>query len=308
MRVVLAIGFFGVLGVFIASQLTPVRAERVSDSYDFHLNEGLKSEALKNWPDAVAAYMRAIEKDPRAALPRERIVSIFKSLKSKRESTQAIELLINVEIKNELVLAGVFQPVEADQSSLTVMSYVFWGSAFIVLLIVAISLGMMFRKKQAEFDAEKEKLYERTTGGHRRSTVQPKADRPDVPRLKKDVKVTDQTKSEMTDLISNVKTLTGTQARPDWTEAPAVQQEQIKALESSEVLQALAQTMLSEVTTENAPEGKFSKLSLDASLVFDETDTPPDLEQVKQENPKDPSVEEYLARLAQKEASKGKKS
>ncbi|MBN8556043.1 MAG: hypothetical protein J0L93_11410, partial [Deltaproteobacteria bacterium] len=83
--------------------------------------------------------------------------------------------------------------------------------------------------------------------------------------IKRDVKITEKMRGEIDDIFKSVKSLNNDQ--PVTNETGSVN---IEALKDSGVIQAFAGSMVSEVTSEEFPEGKFSKMTLEASLLFDD--------------------------------------
>jgi len=79
--------------------------------------------------------------------------------------------------------------------------------------------------------------------------------------------VTPQTREIMKGLFRSVSSLKSSN-----DERPATSVVAQEELEGSPVVDALAQTMVSEVITETRPTGRYSNMTVDASLVFDEAD------------------------------------
>jgi len=97
------------------------------------------------------------------------------------------------------------------------------------------------------------------------------AKRPTTTHKKVEAKVTEKTREEMFEMISQVKSLTQEISRPDFSQLDP-NDEELKKLQESELVKNLADTMISEVHTEGPDNKKFSKMMLDASLFFDESD------------------------------------
>lgn len=97
------------------------------------------------------------------------------------------------------------------------------------------------------------------------------AKRPTTTHKKVETNVTDKTRDEMFEMISQVKSLTQELARPDFSQLDP-NDEELKKLQESELVKNLADTMISEVHTEGPDNKKFSKMMIDASLFFDESD------------------------------------
>jgi len=95
--------------------------------------------------------------------------------------------------------------------------------------------------------------------------------RPTTTHKKMDANLTDKTRDEMFEMISQVKSLTQELARPDFSKLDP-DDEELKKLQESELVKGLADTIISEVQTEGPDNHKFSKMMLDASLFFDESD------------------------------------
>ncbi len=83
--------------------------------------------------------------------------------------------------------------------------------------------------------------------------------------------VTEKTREEMFEMISAVKSLTKEMPRPNLDEVD-MSDEEIKRLNESGVVEGLADTLMSKVQTDEIEGKRFSKMTLDASLFFDESD------------------------------------
>jgi hypothetical protein len=83
--------------------------------------------------------------------------------------------------------------------------------------------------------------------------------------------VTEKTREEMFEMISQVKSLTQEISRPKLEDVD-MSDEEIRKLNESGVVKGLIETLMSDVQTDEVQGQKFSKMTLDASLFFDESD------------------------------------
>lgn len=243
---------------FLLASFFMVFSAQAAETYDQLLNEGLKAEGLRQNAEAISFYIKAAAANPRATLPKERIISIFRDLKERNEPTTELEILLPEDLKRDLSQIGVLRTTQDDAASLRTMNLIFWSVAGLVVVGLLGGLFVLFLRSRREDDAPK---FSTKKTPKRMVPVQSTA-------IKKEVKVTQKTKEQMSGIIASVKSLGAPEATTPAT--PEKQAEEIKALQDSEVLQALAETMISEVSVEETKDGKFSKLSLEASLIFDE--------------------------------------
>jgi hypothetical protein len=85
-----------------------------------------------------------------------------------------------------------------------------------------------------------------------------------------DMVITSKTREEITGIISKVKSVTPTAPEVSPEELKAIRENQIQKLEDSGVVEALAGNLVSKVDTDTTAQGKFSKMTLEASLIFDD--------------------------------------
>jgi len=258
-------------------------------SYNKLMNQALKAETEKKSADALELYLKAMQLDPEASLPRERILVLYRELKANNKPTIQYELQFPEDLRRQIApKAAPMTEAATAAEDLRTMNFVFWSIA--ILLLVGIVAGLIWMLKRVRAQDE-EKAFSTRKSPKRAAPIQTSV-------VKKDVKVTQKTKEEMTGIISSVKSLTNSELNMPIKD-PKKEAEEMQGLQDSEVLQALAETMISEVSTEESDKGKFSKLSLEASLLFDESDIPPDLQEWRKKNG-DKGIEKYLERMGQK--------
>jgi len=83
--------------------------------------------------------------------------------------------------------------------------------------------------------------------------------------------MTEKSREEIKDIMSSVSSLTQQLKRPESIE-PEPSEEEIVELKESNIVQALAETLITEVKVDETDQGRFSKMTLDASLFFGESD------------------------------------
>lgn len=149
--------------------------------------------------------------------------------------------------------------------------------ALVVLIVGGVILFLRKRKMSAE---EPEFKFEVDQSAKRKSfkknkpaPVEDPVD-PSISKMKKDEKpppemiVTEKTRVQMNNMLSSITAIKPIEPPPKKEEPPI----DLKALEDSAIVEALAKTMISEPQSENSQSGKFSKMTIDAVLLFDEED------------------------------------
>ncbi|MDB5036564.1 MAG: hypothetical protein JWQ35_92 [Bacteriovoracaceae bacterium] len=91
-----------------------------------------------------------------------------------------------------------------------------------------------------------------------------------------EVKVTEKMSLQISDLISSIKTLPSVETLPVSEED--TQKKTLKALEDSGLMNAFAETMVSEPKVDPSDAGNYCKMSIDATLLFDDEDKLPPTE------------------------------
>lgn len=86
-------------------------------------------------------------------------------------------------------------------------------------------------------------------------------------KARQNMVITDETQSMITSLVTSIK-VPDSQAKPAPTSEEI--QKQVDDLENSEVMHALANTIVSSPITDETPVGKFSKMSIEGDLIFEE--------------------------------------
>lgn len=231
-------------------------------TYEQALNQGLKAEGLRQWPEAISFYVQAIKLQPQNPLPRDRLISVFRDLKSQGQSTTELEILLPEDIKFQLSKLGAIETAADQAASLRRMNIIFWSvAAFIVLAILGGLLWLFLRQRRD--DEDEPKFSTRVSPKKKGPGTEASKTTGETPR--KDLVVTERTREQMKDVIAGVKSI----PLPSKASEP-VTAEQMNDLKESEVLSALAQTMISEVETEETDLGRFSKMTIEAQLIFDD--------------------------------------
>jgi hypothetical protein len=231
------------------------------------IKEGLQAEALKEYPQALEKYGQVLQMAPQNSLARSRIIAIFKSLSEQNQPTDHLTPLVAEDILDELRGLGYIKSLEDQQAILKKMTTVFWSVVAVVVLLIAGFLFYVFKRSRAEDEAKAFSTnkslseFKRTATNANRSV-----DHSLEAFSKRESVITDKTRKEITSVITGVKSLTGAQPRPANLDAepPA------EPIENSEVVAALAQTLVTDVSSEQTDQGKYSKMTIDASLIFDE--------------------------------------
>ncbi len=83
--------------------------------------------------------------------------------------------------------------------------------------------------------------------------------------------MTEKSRDEIQEVMSSVSSLTR-ELKHSKVEKVEESEDEVVQLKESDIVQALAETLISEVKVDETQQGRFSKVSLDASLFFDETD------------------------------------
>ncbi len=95
-----------------------------------------------------------------------------------------------------------------------------------------------------------------------------------------EVHVTEKTRQEITGIIAGVKSVTGAQTVTK-EQLEAIREGQKEMLESSGVMDAFVEDFVSKVESEETKSGRFSKMTLEAGLIFDSEE----LQAPKQDQP-----------------------
>ena len=236
-----------------------VVAEKPSSEYDQIFQKGLVAEAGKNWTEAVQYYLQAQEKAPTSPWPKERIIAIFKNLNEQGQSTLAIEVLLPSAMQDEFKARGFIRTSYDQESVLKKFNQLIWGGLISLLLLAGIFLTVaLFRKRNVDRVelvkvAKPKKVLD----------LKDKKAVPSEPQ-KKEVTITEKTREEMSDLIGNVKSVTRE------FKISKEQKVDIEGLRDSGVIDALSEDWVSKVSSEDSPEGKFSKMMVSAELIFEE--------------------------------------
>lgn len=261
--------FFVVISLGILGSLT---SSLSASKYEELFQKGFEQETAKNWSAAVQWYLEAIKQDPLQPFPRNRLERIFHDRLKAGESIETLRALLPPELENEFEQKGFFRLGGPKREPISILyDVLIWGSLIAVVLGIA---WYIFRRFRRETEKEEEEAFYASV---KKTRIVPSdtgsQKRPDIPlkaKAKKDAVVTEKTRDEIEGLFDNVSSLTQEMKRPDFAEE--VSEEKMEELQESEVVKALAQTLLSDVKVEEKEGHKYSKLSMDASLLFDESD------------------------------------
>jgi len=262
-RLLLTFGlFFLVLGLAGAAPIS---------KYEEKYTAGLKEEASQNWSAAIQFYLEAIEQDPTKSFPRKRIDAIFQDLVQKGEPIGTLRILLPPDLEKDMDRRGIFEldEIKTEKPLSALWSYLVFG----LIGMVLIGLGFfLFKRVRRQEDAEALEAFYATT---KKTRIVPTSTgeqaRPKNINRDSESKVvlTEKTREEMETMMTSVSSLTQEMKKPDFD---AMSQEEEDELKESDIVKALASTLISEVSTKEKDGHKLSKMSLDASLVFDEHD------------------------------------
>lgn len=254
------------IAVFVLS--FSVRAENPSSQYDELFQNGLKAEAAKNWSDAIQFYLKAQSASPQSPWPKGRIVAILKELTEKGQTTDNLVVLLPQEMQDDFLRSGVLKANYDEKGAIDQLNLYIWGGivAFILLIGGTLAYFIFHQKKQEEHEAylssirTKPRAPAPSSGSATSKVVSPKQEL----TQKKDMHITEDTRNEISGIFQSITSVQSAEIKEEEVD--------VDALHQSGVLEALAQTMISEVQTEDAKEGRFSKMTVEAALLFDESD------------------------------------
>ena len=232
------------------------------ETYESLLNKGLKAEALRQYADAITFYVGAYRISPQSIVVNERLTAIFTEIKANGGETREFEILLPPNLRDEFLKSGVLKTSRDDAAFLKKMTLIFWVVAGLVVL--GILMGLIWLIKRRGQEPVEEKKFSTNVSPTRKVAARASSG------PKKEVKITEKTREDISGIMeTGHKSITSAQPRPDLSKVP---EELGSAIQDSEVVQALAGTMLTEVSTEQTETGKFSKLSIEAGLVFEDAD------------------------------------
>lgn len=250
-------------------------AQSGGDSYDTIFQNGLKAEASQKWADAIQFYMLAMAKSPETPWPKERLKALFKNLQKNSVPIDSYQNLLSQELREEFLRTGIIQSEYDQGAALSRLNLLVWGGVILFFLMVVGGLFYISFRKKADSDSE---FTSKNTGSNRKRPNAGSAaqaakvgdQKPNAPPVapRKDVKVSAQTRENITGIMSSVKSLSADEDRIQ--ELTGSHRVDVDALEQSGVIQAFAEDLLSSVNIEETQQGKFSKMTVDASLLFDE--------------------------------------
>lgn len=279
-----------------------------AQDYETAFRRALEEEAAQNWSAAIQFYLEASRTDPSKTFPEGRIKSIFGELLRRGENTQSLRILLPLELDQRFEREGVYSldgtpPVKESSW----IGYVIWSIVGIGLLIGLGFLGLSLYHQRETSSPQMKPMSRRTpvrseavkvkfsaaiprsppVSGvtiQKSSTTKTGAP-PDIASPKmtgstnlppgfakpKPAAMTEKSREEIKDIMSSVSSLTQQLNRPESIE-PEPSEEEIVELKESNIVQALAETLITEVKVDESDQGRFSKMTLDASLFFGESD------------------------------------
>ena len=265
---------WGLFFLFLFPHLT--QAQPVGEdkrSYDELFQNGLKAEATKEWSEAVQYYLLANKKAPDSPWPKERIQAVFKALQKSGQSIAALETLLPIEMSQDFRSRGIISDHYDSNVAMKNLNYSIWGGIVAALGLIFGGLFYLTRKSKKEEEEEealRTSLFSRKAekkAGKASEKSKESKNLNETGAIKRDVKITEKMRDEIDGIFNSVKSLSEEQGVTSDTGSV-----NIEALKDSGVIEAFAGSMVSEVTTEESPEGKFSKMTLEASLLFEEDD------------------------------------
>lgn len=254
---------FFLAGIFFGLMQTAVKAAETPNRYRENMKSGLAAETNRDYPAAIAAYVQAYQERPTEKLPKQRLEAIFQSLINQKLSTEPYEILLPKALADDFIQRGLLTPKMDAQMAESKLSRIIWMVVGGVLLLGAMVIGfILYRIRESENDSGSTVQSRRKSGS--------KSPKPgSSPFPKKETIVTEKTRENMTGLIGSVKSIQTSSDTGDTSKDEI----NSKGLEESGLIQTMAQDMVSQVTSDGESHQKFSKMSLDASLIFDDEES-----------------------------------
>jgi len=210
-----------------------------------------------------------MEADPSQPFPKRQIERILRQRLERGEPIEALRALLPLELDRELSQRAVFDLGRQEEQDLSFLWQI--GGWFLIFLGVA-GVGLLIWRKlqQREAEVQEEELLESIRSEKKRivRTHTGETARPEF-TTKKSTVVLEKTREEIEGLMSGVSSLTQEMKRPDFQH---MSDEDLAKLQESDIVESLSRTLLSEVEIKEKDGLRHSKLSVDASLVFDEHD------------------------------------
>lgn len=251
------------LSWFAGPSLRAVESQ-ISSEAQMLYSEGLKAERGKKWSEAVKLYSRAWEKgDSRAE---RRSILLFKFLR--RQDADLTDLKSVFTAKQREVLNS----YEASEGSETFSEDPLYLNPFLqalaALLLASAAVYFWKYRRQKALDAFKN--LKEQIGSVQKYFKHKKVESPEVAssaepkinsvKLPKGTFVSEATKLKIQSMFDTVNTL----QNPN-TSAPDIDTD---GLETSGIIEVFSKELLSEVKSVDSSSGKFSKMTIDAELVF----------------------------------------
>jgi hypothetical protein len=190
--------------------------------------------------------------------------------------------LLSPELLEEFNKTGVFKDHYDGEGAVRKLNTWMWAGA--IGFVAFLGLALLFfslrssRAEKRQFDAEteleKKKSIARVAASTAQKTSESKS--PNIPAnvnrgqnvSKKEVKINEQTRANITGVVANVKSLNLDENKI--SELTGGQKVDVDGLLDSGVLNAFVKDWVTEVNVEQTETGKFSKMTVDASLLFDD--------------------------------------
>lgn len=248
------------------------------DQYTELFGKALDQETAENWEAAIDYYLQALKERPNDAAAKSRLKDALVVYQEEGGDIELIRPKLSDQLLGELEREGLLDiedksgwihqvPIKKLGLSLLLS---FFGVFGLILLVRYLLRRSEEKKRMNEMIQKAERERKRQERLRKHTGEQPRPDMKTFQKKKEDLVVTEKTKEEMDDLFAGVSSLTSEMKRPEFAE---MDEQKKQELEQSDLIASLASTLLSQVETQTAEDGKkLSKMSLDASLIFDESD------------------------------------
>lgn len=265
------------------------KRESAKQNYDDIFQDGLKAEADQKWADAIQFYVLAMAKNPKSPWPKERLKALFQKLQKEEISIVPYESLLSPELRDEFLKTGVIRTAyDSEKGAQDLNRYIWSAVVGGILLIGIVLIILMIKSRGSEREAERLQTAMRkdrrqtprapsSTGAIAKPefatgpapTVLPETKSIKRPEMaKKEVKLNEGARANITGVVANVKSLNLDEKKID--ELTGARRVDLAGLSDSGVINALVEDWVTEVKIEQTDKGKFSKMTVDASLVFDD--------------------------------------
>lgn len=248
-------------------------------AYDEAIERALMAEASEDWKGAIEAYLEARKHAPNIPFPAQHIARILRARLQEGEEVDRYRALLPEDLDHRLERDGVYhlegERVRRDFSKF--WNWFIWGGLLLVILAGgAFFLKQFFQKEHQQIAKKGRQKNEQVASTQANQAAEtPREEKKEtsggapVPK-KVEAVVTEKTREEMQDMFSSVRSLTGEQKREEAWNEEELDQEAREKLENSGILHSFAEALVSQVKIEESEYGKFSKMSVDASMLFEE--------------------------------------